>query len=362
MKVAVFLFVSFLMLTAKVQANPSQKIRLGKFQSRALWTPTVTTKLAPAVILVPGSGANGPEEMMPAQITADGKDHALFNQIAEPFQKAGLHTLALGKPGIEFFTNWSNLYYDENLYRNLHWKDLIENLKQAVLFVKNQPGIDTNRIYILGHSEGTQVAVDYAATDSHIAGLILLGYFGEDVETILDWQLFKREIEHFVATDVDKNHDSFVTRAEAINSPGFQWPWKPGQEKVSYQEIEDLLRKQPNRLAIVNSAKSAPLYSEGFYDRGPVYKKTAALTQDLYVFTGEVDLQTPVREAKTLEAYCASGSKLNCSITIVPGVGHGFSLPRAPRFHPLLDITVGPVTPDFQNMLFNLGQKLLGSP
>ena len=36
-------------------------------------------------------------------------------------------------------------------------------------------------------------------------------------------------------------------------------------------------------------------------------------------------------------------NKANCSINIIPGVGHGFSKPIAPRMDAVFDATIGPM-------------------
>ena len=60
----------------------------------------------PAILMLPGSGPQGPEEMMPASATSDGKEHSIFQQLAAPFVESGFHVLQLGKPGIEFFSTF----------------------------------------------------------------------------------------------------------------------------------------------------------------------------------------------------------------------------------------------------------------
>jgi pimeloyl-ACP methyl ester carboxylesterase len=334
---------------------------LGKYRSRAIWTAaSAEQSKAPVVILIPGSGAHGPEEMMPPSMTADGKDHALFSEFSGAFNKAGVHTLAVGKPGIEFFSGWdiSKWFYDVALYKGLHWQDLIDNLGEAVSYVRSLSSVDPTRIYVLGHSEGTQVAVDYAANDPSIAGVILLGYAGEDLATIVDWQLFKRDIEDFIATDVDANHDGYVTKEEAAKWSEFQWNWQPGADRVSYQDIENAARKEPQRMAFADKMRNSPLYDHGIFNRGPIYQKTASLHQSVFTFTGALDLQTPPKEALALADTCKDVRKKNCSVTVVPGVGHGFSPPKKPRSHPLLDMTLGPVEPSFQDLLTQVAQEL----
>lgn len=64
---------------------------------------------------------------------------------------------------------------------------------------------------------------------------------------------------------------------------------------------------------------------------------------------------TPPLEVKR---FCLERSKKDCEVKILKGLGHGFSPPRGPRKHPLLDITVGPVAETFIDDLKILVTKL----
>jgi len=341
-----------------------EQFKIGKFQSRAIFRTAKNmneSDTAPLIILIPGSGANGPEEMMPPALTADGKEHSLFSEFSAPLNEGGIHTLAVGKPGVDFFPGWDHReqwFYDQTLYKNLHWQDLIDNVSEAVKFSMNLPQVDKNHIYLLGHSEGTQVVVDYASKNSDVVGLILLGYSGEDMASILDWQLFKRAIEFFVEPDVDTNKDGIITREEASKWPELSIPWQDGQSQISIEEIEVMMRNYPPLQEIYHQAETAPLYDNGIFKRGSLYDLTASLKQSLYIFTGELDVQTPAREAQKLKNTCDPVGRTNCQVTIVPGLGHGFSEPKSPRKHPLLDITLGPVDVCFQEILLNLAESL----
>jgi pimeloyl-ACP methyl ester carboxylesterase len=346
-----------------------EKIQVGKFHSRGLWTKSTTSGKRPAVILIPGSGPNGPEEMMPPEVTVDRKSHSIFESISQPFFQANWNVLSLGKPGIEFHSgSWApeKLFYDKDFYMHIKWGQLIENLDEGLKFLKSQPSVDSKKIFILGHSQGTQVAVEYASHHPDVAGLILIGYSAEDYKTILEWQIFKRPIEHFVATDVDLDHDGFVSRAEAAKWPGplnlddaiLEWNFRPGKNKISYAEIEEDLRSKPENQKLIRMLKEAPFLANGLYDRGPLYKMAAQLKMPLYVFTGSLDLLTPPKEALKLQEVCKDVGKKNCEVHIVSGLGHGFSPPRGPRKHPLLDITVGPVEQSFLDLLGSLITRL----
>ncbi len=350
-------------------ASASERVEIGHLKSRGLLSLIPHTEKAPLVILIPGAGPNGPEEMMSADTTVDGQEHALFSDIAHALNLGGVHTLQLGKPGIEFFSGWDpkSWYYDRDLYRRLRWQDLLDNVSEALAFARTLPEVDPGRVYILGHSEGTRIAVEAAAKDSTIAGVLLLGYSGDDIEARANWQLFRRDIEHFVATDVDENHDGYVDRAESARWPEFEWAWAEGVNQVSYAEIESSMRTDPSRTAVIDYIHRSPLYSDAAYHRGPIHSQTAGLSQPVWIFTGALDLQTPATEAETAREACAAVAKQNCFVTIVPGVGHAFSAPRGPRAHPLLDMTLGPVSGEFLEVLsktaehVELQRKLISS-
>ncbi len=337
-----------------------QKIHIGPHQSRALWTmPTTTAGMkSPAILFIPGAGAHGPETMMHASASADGKDHSFSYEVLLPFFQAGIPVLSLGKPGVEFFRGWDKeWFYDKSLYTNLRWQQLVDNVGHAVSFLKSQSNVDPSQIYIMGYSEGSQVTIDYLAIDPSIRGAILLGYAGEDWSTIVEWQLYKRWIDFFVARDVDRNKDGFVSKAEASLWPEFRWDWQQGQEQVSYLEIENSLRQDPEKKASYERAKNFLLWRDVFA-RGPSHNRVSAYPQNIYVFTGALDIQTRAQDAQRLQQTCRMRKKQNCSVSIVPNLGHGFTLPKGPRRHPIFDAAFGPVDASFQRTLYQLGMQI----
>lgn len=341
----------------------AQQLTLGRFHSRAVLTHAAGNPArAPLVILIPGSGPNGPEEFMPPSDTVDGKFDSIFAAFSEPLNQAGLHTLAIGKPGVDYFGNCGKdvlpCYYDQKLYNATTWENLIENVQDAVTYARNLPEVDRDRIFLLGHSQGTQVAPDYARRDPRIAGLILLGYEDDDMSTLLNWQISDRLAEDYIERVIDLNHDGYISKAEATKSGSFSWDWAPGQDKVSLQQIETYYQDLPANQALFSSVKNSALYSNGEFTRGPIHDEVTALTQPVYVFTGSVDEQTPPSQALALEKACKAAGKSNCYVQLVPGLCHGFSPPRPPRADPVLDLTIGPVEPSFQKTLLELGKKL----
>lgn len=356
--------IKFLMYLAVLLPSLSfaeQKITFGRYDSRAIFNEANVAQCpAPLVILIPGSGANGPEEMMPGAVTDDGMDHSIFGEFSEGLRRGNVGTLAVGKPGIDFFKTWNpkDKFYDQSMYQNLGWQDLIDNLKDAVEFSKTLPCVDPSRIYVLGHSEGTQVAVDYAQQNPSVAkGLLLVGFSGENLATTVDWQLFRRVIDVFVQPDVDVNRDGYMSLNEAKVWPELVWPWKPSQDKVSYAEIEQTLRGDPDTQNEYQKLTKAKIW-QGVFFREPIYAEAASLSEDLYVFTGDLDIQTRPEEALKMKNQCEKVQKSNCEVHLVPGLGHAMSQPKGPRKHKLLDSTLGGVDESFKSLLHSTALKL----
>lgn len=342
---------------APAAAAPARRVEVGPFRSRGLYSPGAEG-LRPAILLLPGSGAQGPEEMIPGSGTMDGAPAPILVQAARPFSEAGFHTLSLGKPGVDYWpaAGEGPVFYDTGLLKKSSWEQLLANAAEGLKFLRSRPGVDPARVWILGHSEGTQLAADLAARDG-AAGLILLGYSGEDFLTTYSWQLFEREVDFFVKPDVDTNKDGFISRAEAAAWPkNFAWPWAEGQERVSIAEISAYLRE--TRQPLVDNLKKSPFCRDGHCGRGPSYAVAASFPGPVYAFTGELDLQTRPAEALALKAECERRGKTDCRVEIIPGVQHGFSLPKPDRRHPLLDIAVGPIGPDFQSRLGRLAAEI----
>jgi pimeloyl-ACP methyl ester carboxylesterase len=327
-----------------------QPLTFGRFKSRAIFGKSTDPGChAALVVMVPGSGVQGPEEIMQAKYTADGKDHAVFGSFSSGLLRGGVGTLAIGKPGVDFFTTWDQRYYDKQLFENLGWQDLIDNLRDAVDLAKTLPCVDVSKIYVLGHSEGTQVAVDFVSQFPEAAkGLIFLGFAGESLATTLDWQLFRRSIDAWLAPDVDANHDGSMSKEEASQWPGVNLG--PNQESVTLAQIEKSNRANPDLQKSFQQGTAAKIWS-GVFNRPPLYAATVALKQDIFAFTGSEDVQTRPEEALKLREQCAVQKKKNCYVELLPGLGHVMSLPRAPRKQKFLDQTLGPVDAVFLDLL-----------
>jgi len=192
---------------------------------------------------------------------------------------------------------------------------------------------------------------DVAVRNPNVRGLVFLGFHGHGFRDLVEWQAYQRPIELFVNPDVDADHDGFITREEASRwTKDFNYPWKDGESRISIDAYTAYLRSNPEYEKAIQTLATSPLYSNGIWERAPIYAQVAHLPIPVLAFTGSLDVMTPPTELEALRAACAEAGKRDCETHLVPGLGHGMSPPKPPRRQPLLDQTEGPVDAGFLDL------------
>ena len=111
----------------------------------------------PAVVLVHGSGPNNRDESI--------YGHQPFQVLADHLTRKGVAVLRYDKRGVAQSTG---------SYATATTLDFADDAKAALAFLAAQPGIDGQRVGLLGHSEGGLVLPIVAAAGSQAAFLVLL--------------------------------------------------------------------------------------------------------------------------------------------------------------------------------------------
>jgi uncharacterized protein len=114
-----------------------------------------------AVVLVSGGGIQDRNSASPAFPDA----FRAFQEIADTLGRRGIAVLRLDDPGTGSSTGDP---------ANTTAADFAKDIQAAVGFLRAQPRVDSNRIALLGHSEGGNVASMVAAADPRIRALVLL--------------------------------------------------------------------------------------------------------------------------------------------------------------------------------------------
>jgi alpha-beta hydrolase superfamily lysophospholipase len=169
--------------------------------------------------MVTGSGRQDRDE----HIRGVGRYYRPFRQIADTLTRRGIATLRLDDPGIggsdPFPPGATPFTYGDDI-------------AAALAFLRKQPGLDPNRLGILGHSEGSVVAPYVAASDSLLRAVVRLAAPAYTLERINAFQRGKRlELSGMtpeqVASEVERTARGAELQAERDPWRGAVWNHDP---------------------------------------------------------------------------------------------------------------------------------------
>ena len=132
--------------------------------------PDAAAAAVPAFVFVHGSGCIDRDETI--------GPNKVFAQLANALSNGGYAVLrydkrSCGKSGGTFATRVR----------------LIADARDVIAYLRAQPGIDPSRIFVLGHSEGGELAPSIAIADGHLRGIVLLAPPALPLEQVLFKQL-----------------------------------------------------------------------------------------------------------------------------------------------------------------------------
>ena len=145
--------------------------------------PADPTFKLPAVLLLSGSGPQDRDETL--------GDHKPFAVWADFLTKLGFVVLRVDDRGVGSSTG------DPKFLESTTTASYVSDAQAAIRFLYTQPMVDTMRIFVMGHSEGANVAVKLANAQTDISGVIsLAGMTSSGVETSvfqnqINWKALK---------------------------------------------------------------------------------------------------------------------------------------------------------------------------
>ena len=246
----------------------------------------------PTVILFTGSGTQDRDETI-------GK-HKPFAVIAHALTQQGYSVLRIDDRGIgATATNPSKLKYTT--------QDLIEDGILFVDFAKKQPWVQTQQIFLMGHSEGGSVALGVGIAKPEIAGIIgLAPMVASGLETNIyqnKWSLLKQGMDSATFEVYAKLHRKIVFKGLSLPD---SLPYSAFESQLP-QLIEEWEHEIPSKL--VKKVKS-------------IFKKISKEPfQEVLAETFEPLIEQPwFRQFLTLD-LCKDMAKLNRNIpyTVIQG-------------------------------------------
>ncbi len=161
-------------LPAARYASRDVSIRAGDGVTLAgtLSMPDAAVAAVPAFVFVHGSGCIDRDETI--------GPNKVFAQLANALSNGGYAVLrydkrSCAKSGGTFATR----------------DRLIADARDVIAYLRAQPGIDPSRVFVLGHSEGGELAPSIAIADGHLRGIVLLAPPALPLEQVLFKQLIR---------------------------------------------------------------------------------------------------------------------------------------------------------------------------
>ena len=306
----------------------------------------------PLVVFLHGSGRNDMNQTLP-----EGKG-ATFVPLSQAASREGFATLRFNKRGVTDIGPVESADPAQLNPKNPY--DRIQrDAASVVRFAAGSPKVDPSKIFLLGHSEGTNVAANLAADPKEFgipepAGVIAMGVVGKDIRTLLTLQLYGRLLLQ-MHDEFDLDGDGRLTALEATDG-------LVGQPKEAADQFRSVLLDGDKVLASTDTDRDGQIAIDA--EAGPVLRKASGIdnypdtpgletlkdyvtdlarfptvTEALPKFSGptlllngENDIQTPARAALAADAAVAAAGNKDHQVIIYPGMAHTMNI--TPKFNP----------------------------
>ncbi len=296
-----------------------------------------------AVILIHGSG---PVDMN-ADLTAstrDNKENLLFKNVSGALMKEGFAVIRYDK---RLHVWRTKIQKDPKVAQDPALADLpkklysylISDVKQAIAWSKKY--LPNAQIALLGHSEGTYIALQAAHNHPDVEGVALWGFYATSMGTLAYTQIIHRTLQRLKVLDrnsdgawtvreLSKKHPSFDGIESVFNRAGIAKAFptidRNGDKKVSVPEIKGFLLSTALPLGLVGSLQK----QEAPYPTAMEILRKA--TFKTAFFHGTWDNETPVFHTWAAESILTEAlPKEHLHFRYFPRLGHGLD----PRKDPL---------------------------
>jgi len=241
----------------------------------------------PAVVLVAGSGDNDRDELI--------GPNRPFREIAEGLARRGVASLRYDKRTFDYNQTWAD--------KSGHVIDaeVTDDAVAAARLLANQPHIDANRVFVVGHSLGAMMAPRIGRRDPQLAGVVLMAGPARHILDVLEQQ----------------------TREQ-----GARAGLSAAAIRTSVQPLADekalLAKVGPGQSAPAGSFDNAPQTYWLSWQRVDPLADAQALSMPMLILQGASDFQvSPTLDFGRWKE--ALGHRAHTAFHLYPGLGHLFT-------------------------------------
>jgi pimeloyl-ACP methyl ester carboxylesterase len=313
----------------------------------------------PGVLLIHGSGTNDKNETLGFIHKNGPKPLTPFWQIAQYLSERGFAVLRYDKRGIG-----ANHTINHNIWTNTTLNDLIQDSKKVLNVLVQQPEVDSKRISIIGHSEGTAIAPRVAIDNStKVKNIILMGVVAQNLRDIVYYQNVNLPLE-YAAQVLDKNHTGLISIQQISKDPRYSSLLnllvpppvlytflrthdtkvisnalvnKFGNNTIQdghisidklvkpllIKRFENLTASNPSKC---NNVEECPALLRSYFDLTPTSRIIGNVSKStgILILNGENDSLTPVQQAFLLQQRLTDVNHPDHTLITYPNLGHQF--------------------------------------
>jgi pimeloyl-ACP methyl ester carboxylesterase len=275
--------------------------------------PAKTGKF-PAVILISGSGPQDRNEEI--------FRHKPFFVLADHLTRNGIAVLRYDDRGVK---QSSGNFHESTSY------DFSTDVESAIAYLKSRPEIDTEKIGLVGHSEGGLIAPMVASRSKDVAFIVLLAGPGINLKSLLVLQAEKiGRNANISETDLQKAKAIHVRFLESLKPNIDIQDLKPeltvyAKDMYRYipKEILPPHMNEENYIASIHAAFTSPWYKY-ILNYDPV-QTLEQVHCPVLAINGELDLQVPPSEnLKGIADALERGGNTAVTIREIPKLNHLF--------------------------------------
>ncbi|HET6680507.1 MAG TPA: alpha/beta fold hydrolase [Gemmatimonadaceae bacterium] len=175
-----------------------------------LTVPIAASGRVPAVVTITGSGAQDRDESIPFV-----PGFRPFRQVADTLGRRGIAVLRLDDRG--YGGSGGNAATSTTA-------DYANDIRAAVAWLRERPEIDPARIALVGHSEGGMIAPMVAATDSSLAGIVLMAGPAKSLGEIIPYQI-RYAVDHDTSFAPAARDSIYQAQKAIFDSTAARTPW-----------------------------------------------------------------------------------------------------------------------------------------
>ena len=132
----------------------------------------------------------------------------------------------------------ANFTINHNIWGNSTINDLIHDSQKALNILIQQPEVDSKRISVIGHSQGTVVAPRLAIDNSmKVKNIILMGIVASNTEDLVRLQRVSLPLE-YASQVLDKNHTGLISIQKIAKDPVLRYLLVPYSVVLTFLRTE----------------------------------------------------------------------------------------------------------------------------